>query len=177
MASKPTIRDSSITEHQLAPHLRRRIRTGASYSTLVDASPDTGTADNAVVAEYRAETAQSITMEPWDSAYIVLAATEALTPSDSVTDDDPWTYSSPDDVTVYIEASVTATCQAGPVTFSVMVGAREVGSIATYSTVAQSFRVTILSGEALTVRAWSHAISDLPVTVSVDEFMVRVAAL
>lgn len=88
MASNATVRDSSITEQALAPHLRRRLGGGGrSYSVTSTAGVTAGN-----VALYQHSTDQSMTVAGWCSGVMVLSADTAVTSSALVTATEPWTF-------------------------------------------------------------------------------------
>ncbi len=109
MASKPLIPDSSITEQQLSPHLRRRTG-GRSFSTVVGGG-STG-ADGTIARYTYIGDLDAVSVEAWDRGTFPLPANTALNSSPDVTDTNPWTYTAPSDTRVVFmaRATVDVTC-------------------------------------------------------------------
>ncbi len=182
MASKPPIRDSSITEPQLAPHLRKRIRTGSSYQyTVVDTSPGSSDepATRNVIADYSAAAAVVINADPWCLAETKAALTTAVVSSEDVTDTDPWTLtpSFSADVTVTITGTVTRTHTATAVMLAIVAGTRDALVFCADGTFAVTGVMRLTAGVPVRIHARIYSAGDIPATATITDTTLTIRAL
>lgn len=165
MATKPPIRDSSITEQQLAPHLRRRIAGGGrTYSSSV-----TTTTTLTTLAVYTGA-GGSADVLMWDWASTALAAATVVVSSTEVTDTDPWTFQASSDRTVVVTLEATISAGCGTATLALL---RDGVDVAIGSSPIR-WTGQLATGSALTIEARAHAgasdvvlmVSDVTVTVT-----------
>lgn len=103
------IKDSSVTESQLVPHMRGRLRrlTGASISVTTSTTPDASTS----VAVYTG-TVHTLTIPRLAQRTTALTAATAELEADEVTDTAPWTFTASEarTLTFYAYAPSNGTC-------------------------------------------------------------------
>ena len=171
MASKPPIRDSSITESQLSPHLRRRLKgTGGNTLTISSPPPTTDTP----LAHYTHATTQSVTVDGWDSAQVPLTAATAVISASEVTATSPWTLTADGLYIIEVTADVTIDAGVGGVVVALAGPQRDMASQAV-------FRDGVIYGRwyadidpSLTVSLRIHAASPQGGSVSVTALGIRV---
>lgn len=103
------IKDSSVMESQLEPHMRGRLRRlrGASLSVTTSTTPDASTS----VAVYTGTT-HTLTIPRLARRTTALTAATAELAADEVTDTAPWTFTATEErtLTFYVHAPSNAAC-------------------------------------------------------------------
>lgn len=167
MPSKYPIRDSSITERQLAPDLRRRLRGGgSSYAATV-------TSGTGVIASYAHSTSQALSVEPWCGAILEVDFDTGTVASGDVSTG-PWAMASDgSDATVTITGTVSTSPLTRAVVLALMVGSVDVQSWVVQGGFAVTVPVRRTGAVTVQLRAFADLIEGLTVTLSDATVEVR----
>lgn len=180
MASKAPLRDTSIVEAQLAPHLRKRIATGSSYQyTIVDATDGTGGADTTTIAEYRATGPHTLTADPWCLVDTKLSLPTAAVDSVDVTTTSPWTMEPSEDydVAVTVSGTVTRNHISTEMMIAIVIGTRDALCFVVDDTFAVTGAMRLPAGTTVRVEARIYSTGDITATATLTDATLTIRPL